>query len=171
MFYVDVCLRCLLHHILSHNAYTFRVYRDFVFIVVVQFMMSSNNQRRFCVKIVFVCLYIISSHYHYCANLSEGIELLKCLWDVFCRVCVCEIEHIFSVNHYTIYGAVCFQFTHLPCDDWDNIYFVLISSSNRKFRIRSWNSGVRCMSLYILWKRISVMVCKNRHILTAPEEL
>ena len=26
--------------------------------------------------------------------------------------CVSEIKHILSVIHYTIYGAVCFQFTH-----------------------------------------------------------
>ena len=28
-----------------------------------------------------------SSHYHHCANLSEGIELIKCLSEIFCRVC------------------------------------------------------------------------------------
>ena len=27
------------------------------------------------------------SHYHHCANLSEDIELIKCLSDIFCRVC------------------------------------------------------------------------------------
>ena len=70
--------------------------------------------------------------------------------------CVSKIKHIFSVIHYTIYGAVCFQFTHFPWDDWENIHFVLSSSSNRKYellsivRVRSWNNGMRCMSLYIL---------------------
>ena len=39
---------------------------------------------------------------------------------------VSEIKHILSVIHYTIYGTVCFQFTHLPCNDWENIYFVLL---------------------------------------------
>ena len=33
---------------------------------------------------------------------------------------------IFSVIHYTIYGAVCFQFTHFPCDDWENILCLII---------------------------------------------
>ena len=32
-------------------------------------------------------LYSTPSHYHHCANLSEGIELIKCLSDIFCRVC------------------------------------------------------------------------------------
>ena len=33
-----------------------------------------------------------------------------------------KISHIISVIHYTIRGAVCFQFTNFPCDDWENIY-------------------------------------------------
>ena len=37
----------------------------------------------------------------------------------------------FSIIHYTIYGAVCFQFTLFPCDEWENIHFVLLSSRNR----------------------------------------
>ena len=61
-------------------------------------------------KIVFVCLYITSSHHHHCVNLSEDIELIKCLSDIFCRVC--KIRHILSVILYTIRWAVCFQFTH-----------------------------------------------------------
>ena len=86
-FSVAVCLRCLLHHILSLIAYTFRENRDFVFIIVVQFMMSANIRIRFGLQIVFVCLYITPSHYHHYANLSADIELIKCLSDMFCRVC------------------------------------------------------------------------------------
>ena len=36
--------------------------------------------------------------------------------------CVSKIKHILSVIHYTICGAVCIQFTHFSCDDWENIY-------------------------------------------------
>ena len=39
------------------------------------------------VQTLFVCLYITPSHFHHCANLSEDIELIKCLSDIFCRVC------------------------------------------------------------------------------------
>ena len=46
-FSVVVCLRCLLHHILSLIAYIFRENRDFVFITIVPFMMSSNIIRLF----------------------------------------------------------------------------------------------------------------------------
>ena len=63
-----VCLRCLLHHILSLIVHPLRENREFVFISIVQFMMSANNQIRFGLKIVFVCLYITPSYYHHCAN-------------------------------------------------------------------------------------------------------
>ena len=155
IFSVVVCLRCLLHHILSLIIYAFRENREFVFIIIVQFMMSANIRIRFGLQIVLVCLYSTPSHFHHCANLSEGIELIKCLSDIFCRVC--KIKHILSFIHYTICGAVCFQFTHFPCDDWENIYTLSychhqIGSMNYYplFRVRSWNNGVRCMSFYIL---------------------
>ena len=67
-FSVVVCLRCLLHHILSLIVYTFRDNREFVFISIVQFMISANSRIRFGLQIVFVCLYITPSHYHHCAN-------------------------------------------------------------------------------------------------------
>ena len=65
---VVVCLKCLLHHILSLIVYTFRENREFVFFSIVQFMMSANSRIRFGLLIVFVCLYITPSHYHHCAN-------------------------------------------------------------------------------------------------------
>ena len=67
-----------------------------------------------------------------------------------------EIKHILSVIHYTICGAVCFQFTHFLCDDWENIYtlsyYHQIGSMNYYplLRVRSWNNGMRCISFYIL---------------------
>ena len=151
-----VCLRCLLHHILSLIAYTFWENREFVFIIIVQFMMSANIRIRFGLQIVLVCLHSAPSHYHYCANLSEGIELIKAR-QIYLVECVSKIKHILSVIHYTICGAVCFQFTHFSCDDWDNIYSLSyyhhqIGSMNYYplFRVRSWNNGVRCMFFYIL---------------------
>ena len=67
-FSVVVCLRCLFHHIPSLIVHTFRENREFVFINIVQFMMSVNSRIRFGLHIVFVCLYITPSHYHHCAN-------------------------------------------------------------------------------------------------------
>ena len=116
-----VCLRCLLHHILLLIAYTFRENREFVFIIIVQFMMSANNRKRFVLKIVFVCLYITPSHYHHCANLSEDIELIQCLSDIFCRVC--ELDKAYSLSYQLNDTWSCvFSVDPFPCDDWKNIY-------------------------------------------------
>ena len=71
IFSVVVCLIYLLHHILLLIAYTFRKNREFVFIIIVQFMMSANNQIRFVLKIVFVCFV------HYTISLSS---LCKLIW-------------------------------------------------------------------------------------------
>ena len=102
-------------------------------------MMSANNRIHFGLQIGFVCLCTTLSHYHHCASLSEDIELIKCLSDIFCRVC--KIKHILSVIHYTTCGSVCFQFTYFLCDDLENIYiyiyFVLLSSSNRRYELLS----------------------------------
>ena len=50
---------------------------------------------------------------------------------------------------------MCFQFTHFHCDDCERIYTLSyhhhqIGSMNYYplFRVRSWNNGMRCMSLY-----------------------
>ena len=110
---------------------------------------------RFVLKIVFACLYITPSHYHHCANLPEDIELIKCLSDIFCRVCeqnkACSLSNLL----YNTWGCL-FSIYPLPCDDWANIYtwsyyHHQIGSMNYYplFRVRSWNNGVRCMSFCI----------------------
>ena len=55
-------------HNLSFIVYTFRETWEFVFISIVQFMMSVNSRIHFGLQILFVCLYITPSHYHHCAN-------------------------------------------------------------------------------------------------------
>ena len=67
-FSVVVCLRFLLHHILSLIVYKFRETREFVFMSITQFMMSANSLIRFGLQFVFVCLYVTPSHYLHCAN-------------------------------------------------------------------------------------------------------
>ena len=75
----------------------------------------------------------------YTISLSSLCKLICRHWTykmpvkIYFVECVSKIKHILSVIHYTICGAVCFQFTRFPCDDWENIYCVLLSSSNRKY--------------------------------------
>ena len=133
-------------------------------------MMSANTRTFFGLQIVLVCLYSAPSHYHHCANLSEGIELMKCLSDIYFVECVSKIKHVLSVIHYTICGAVCFQFTHFSCGDWENIctlsyYHHQIGSVNYYplFRVRSWNNGVRCMYFYIIIMQVLRLFCSTPH--------
>ena len=63
---------------------------DFVFVIIVQFMMSmmsANSRIHFVLQIAFICLYFTPSHYHHCPKFFEDLELIKCLPDIFCRVC------------------------------------------------------------------------------------
>ena len=53
-FPVFVYMWCLLPYILSLIAYTFRENREFVFIIIVQFMMSANSRIRFGLPIEFL---------------------------------------------------------------------------------------------------------------------
>ena len=87
-----------------------------------------------------------------------------------CQICFveCVIKRILSVIHYTICGAVCFQFTHFPCNDWKNIYTLSyyhhpIGSMNYYplLRVRSWNNGTRCMSFYILMGVMTSQITGN----------
>ena len=68
-------------------------------------MLSTNNRIRSGLQIVLVCLYSTPSHYHHCVNLSEDIELKKCLSDIFCRVC--ERLSIFSQLSIMQYVGLC----------------------------------------------------------------
>ena len=85
-----------------------------------------------------------------------------------------EIKHILSIIHNTIYGAVCLQLTHFPCDDWEDIYLFYyhhqIESMNYYplFRVRSWNNGLRCMSPYILILNICIQSAKLCNITERP---
>ena len=155
-FSVVVCLRCFLQPILLLIAYTFRVNPEFAFIIIVQCMMSANSRiilgsRSYS----FVC-----TLHHIIIIIVQPILKTLILWNA-CQIyfveCVNKIKHIFSVIQYTIWGAVCFQFTDFPCDNGENIYTLCyyhnqIGSMNYYplFRVRSWNSRMRWVSFYIL---------------------
>ena len=190
-FSVVVCLRCLLHHILSLIAYTFRENRDFVFIMIVQFMMSANSGIRFGLQILSVCFV------HYTISLSSLCKLIWRHWtykmpvryilsSVWVRL---SILSQLSVVHMglclpislmmteRIYTSIQFQFKTVYCQvnttntcstlptnnsfsrQWGldtcwclSYYHHQIGNMNYNplFRVRSWNNGMRCMSLYIL---------------------
>ena len=149
-----VCLRCLLHHILHflciHSGKTGNLFSlvlcSLWWVQIVGYVLACRSYSFVCTLQHLIIIIV--------QTLSEDIELIKCLSDIICRVC--KIKHILSVIHYTIFGAVCFQFTNFLRDDWENILFC--HHKYRKyelnfyplFKVRSWNNGMRCMSFYIL---------------------
>ena len=77
---------------------------------------------------------------HYTISLSSLCKLIWGHWTYKTpvRYMVSSVWvglSIFSVIHYTINGAVCFQFTRFHCDGRENIPLVLISSLNRKYEL------------------------------------
>ena len=85
----------------------------FVFLLLSSLMMCTNNRMHCGSMVVLVCLSITVPHYHNYADLSEGIELLKCFSDAFCFDGVSKIKAIVSVIFHTIlYGVAFIQFTH-----------------------------------------------------------
>ena len=158
-FSVVVCLRCLLHHILSLIVYTFRENREFVFISIVQFMMSANSRIRFGLQIVLVCLYITPSHYHHCANFIWGHWTnkmpvrynLSSVWvtlSIFSQLSIIQSVGlcVFSLP----ISFVMIERIYMLC-------LIIIKSEawtiTHCFRVRSWNNGMRCMSFYILTRQ------------------
>ena len=120
-----MCLRCLLHHILSRIAYTFRqngilfssLLCSLWWVQIVGYVMA-------CRSYSFVC-----ALHHLIIIIVQTYLLTLNLWN-FCQLyfveCVSKIEHILLVIHYSRYGAVCFQFTQFPRDGWENILLCLI---------------------------------------------
>ena len=144
----DVCYIIFCHLLHIHCGKT----GDLFSLVLCSLWSSANGRIRFGLQIVFICLYITPSHYHHCANFIWRHWTYK-MPVRYNLSCVSKIKHIFSVIQSTICGAVCFQFTHSLCDDWENIYTLSyyhhqIGSMNYYplFRVRSWNNGMRCMS-------------------------
>ena len=86
----------------------------------VQYMECANYRIHYGLYVVSVCLRNTPSHYHHYANLSEGIELLKFLSGICCRVC--KIQSFLSIIFFMIYGAVSLQLTQFSCDDRENMY-------------------------------------------------
>ena len=102
-------------------------------------------------------LHITPPYHHHYADRSESIELLKSLSGTSCLECVSKIQSILSIIFHAIYGAVRIQLTHFSHDDCENTctysyYHHQIGrmANSPLFRVRSWNTDIRCMSFYIL---------------------
>ena len=126
-FFVVVCLRWLLHHILSRIVYTFRGNRDFVFITIVQFMMSSNIIRLFVhntISLSSLCK-LIWRHWTYKMPVRY---ILSSVWMRLSTFSQLSIRQYMGLCVFSLpISIVMIEMYH--------IYFVLLSSSNRKYEL------------------------------------
>ena len=146
-----MCLRCSLHHILSLIVHTFRENREFVYISIVQFMVSANNRKRLGLQIVFICLYITPSHYYHCANFIWRHWTYK--MPVRYNLSSVWVRFTYSLS-YPLYNMWDCVFSVYPFPlGWlrEYIYVVWWSSSNRKYELLPIVSGLVMKQWYALY--------------------
>ena len=144
-----VCLIYLLHHILSLTAYAFWENRDFVFIIIVQFMMSASSQIRFGFVFTLHYLIIIIVQFFW-IHWTYKMPVMYILSSVWLRLNIfSQLSIIQNVGLYFLSLPISLEMT-------ENIYIVSyyhqIGSMNyySLFMVTSWNNGMCCMSLYII---------------------
>ena len=85
-------------------------------------MMRTYNRVHYGPMVIFICLLIKLPHYHHYKDLSESIELLKCLsGNSVTRVS--NIYSILTIIFHAIFGAVLIELTHFSYND-ENTYIV-----------------------------------------------
>ena len=57
----------------------------------------------------------------------------KTACNIYAAECVSKVQSIISIIFSVIYGTVCLLHTRFSRDDHDNVYFIFLSSSNRKY--------------------------------------
>ena len=137
IFSMVVCLRWLYYHILSSITYISREHWDFVSTICVQSidaqsMVFANDRSDTLWPAGRVRLFA-----DYAISLSS---LCRLIWrhrtnKMLVRYIlpgVCLRLRLFSQLS-LIYGVVCLQLTPFTCHDCENVYFILSSSSNRKY--------------------------------------
>ena len=80
-----------LHHHMVSLSYISGEWWVLCLLSLCSLMMCANNKSHYDPIIIFVCLYITPPHYNHYADLSESIDLLKCLSGTFCLECMSKI--------------------------------------------------------------------------------
>ena len=147
-FSVVVCLRCLLHHILSLIVYTFRVNGDFVFITIVQFMMSSNIIRLFVhstISLSSLCK-LIWRHWTYKMPVRYILSSVWVRLSIFSPLSIIQYMGlcVFSLPVSLVMIEMIYTLSYYHHQIGSMNYYPL-------FRARwSWNNGMRCMPIFLL---------------------
>ena len=111
-----------------------------------------------CRSCSFVCrlhhlIIIIMQTYLKALNYWNACQVYDADW-------VSKIKKIISIIFYSIYRAVCLQLTQFSCDDRENVYFILLSSSNWKYESLTIVYGEVMKQWYALY----VLLCSYWYI-------
>ena len=90
--------------------YLIYIYIYIIIIIIIIFIIIIIRVQ-YGLMVIYGYLHITLPHYRHYADLSEGIELLKCLSDIVCVECVSKMRSVLSSIFHTIYGAVCIVFS------------------------------------------------------------
>ena len=147
-FSVVVFLRCLLHHILSLIAYTYRENRNFVFIAIVQFMMSSNIIRLFVhntISLSSSCK-LIWRHWTYKMPVRYILSSVWVRLSIFSQLSIIQYMGlcVFSLPISLVMIEMIYTLSYYHHQIGSMNYYPL-------FRARSWNNGMRCMPIFLLY--------------------
>ena len=93
--------------------------------------MRANNLVHCDLMVVLVCLHFTLPHYHHYADVSEGIEFLKCSSDTFWLNQFSQS----SFMQYSYMGLCVFSLPIFLWWLWGYAHFILLPSSNRKYDI------------------------------------
>ena len=132
IFSVVVCPRWLYHQMLSVPYISRESWVLFSLILCI-LMMCANDGVHYGPMVVFVCLHITQPQYHHYADVSERIELLKCLSYTFCRGCAYDQVSSLSYLSCNIWGYLYSAYAFLLWWLSEYAYFILSSSTNRKY--------------------------------------
>ena len=143
-----VCLRCSLHHILLLIAHTFRENRDFVFIIIVQFMMSSNIIRLFVhntISFSSLCK-LIWRHWTYKMLVRYILPSVWVRLSIFSQLSIIQYMGlcVFSLPISPMMIEMIYTLSYYHHQIGSMNYYPL-------FRARSWNNGMRCMYISLLY--------------------
>ena len=109
----DICYIILCHLLYVHSGKTGNL---FSLLLCNLWWMQIVGYVLACRSYSFVC----TLHLLIIIIVKTYLKILKLYnaFQIYFVECLIKIQHILSVFHYTIYGTVCFLFTHFACDDW-----------------------------------------------------
>ena len=127
----DVCCIIFCHLLYTHSGKTGNLFS----LVLCSLWWVQIVGYVFGLQIVFVCLYITPSHYHHCANSiwRHWTDKMSVRYNFF----ECVTQSIFSQLSIIQYVGLCVLSVY-PFPSWwlrEYTYFVLLSSSNRKYEL------------------------------------